>query len=92
MKRYLVRWDDGRKHEAIFAAEGIRRKMGDYAREKKPCDMTVFVLGEDIAAVPQPVRVFYDHIFDRLTVFDMKNRHIDSAGIPIRGGVTYEAV
>lgn len=90
--RYLTRWNDGKPHEAIFAAEGIRRLMGDMFRKKQSYHLAVYALNNDITAAPQPVRVYYDHVFDRLTVFDLCNRHIDSAGIPIRGGVTYEAV
>ena len=94
MKRYLCRWEDKRgvMHSAIFVADGIRRTLGNMAQKKRLPDMAVYALGDDPSAAPTPVRLFYDQIFDRVQIFDLRGRKIDGAGLPIRGRVYWDFV
>lgn len=94
MKRYLCRWEDkrGKMHSAVFAAEGIRRTLLDAQTKKRMPDMAVYALDDNPSAAPTPVRLFYDHVFSRVQIFDLRGHIIDSAGMPIRGQIYWEAV
>lgn len=92
-RKYLCRWEErGRMCSAIFVAEGIRHTLLKWHQKKRIPDMAVYALSDDPSAAPTPVRVFYDHIFCRVQIFDLRGRKIDGAGLPIRGQVHWDAV
>lgn len=91
-KRYLCRWEDDHGPQArVLVADGIRRALGEMETKKRRPDMAVFALGDDMRAQPQPVRLFYDPIYDRVTLFD-GDRLIDAAGVAIRRRVYSDCV
>ena len=94
MTRYLVRWEDKghRMHSMVFTVEGVRRLMGKMFLQRRSDCVAVYELSADIAQPPKPVRVYYDHVFDRLTIYDLRGRRLDGAGLPIRGRVYWEPV
>ena len=93
-RRYLCRWEDprGRMCSAIFVAEGIRHTLLKWHQKKRIPDMAVYALSDDPSAAPTPVRVFYDHVFSRVQIFDLRGNMIDKAGLPIRCQVYWQAV
>lgn len=79
-------------HSAIFVADGIRRTLINGRANKRIPDMAVYALSDDPSAVPTPVRVYFDHIFARVQIYDLRGHKLDSAGLPIRGQVYWDAV
>ena len=94
MRQYLCRWEDKRHnmHSAVLVADGIRRMLLEAQSKKRMPDMAVYALDDDPSTTPTPVRLFYDHIFRRVQIFDLRGHKIDGAGMPIRGQVYWEAV
>ena len=91
-KRYLCRWmDEGRLKSAVLVADGIRRTLGEMGAKKRRPDMAVFALGDDIKTQPWAVRLFYDPIYDRVTIYD-GDELIDAAGVTIRRRVFCDCV
>lgn len=78
MKKYLVRWNDGKNHSAILNAFGVRRLMrADYESGWK-MQVSVFHLAEsDIYTPPIPMRIFYDWKFDKLSLFSMSGSLVE---------------
>ncbi len=91
-KRYLCRWmDEGRLKTAVLVADGIRRTLGEIGAKKRRPDMAVFALGDDMKTQPWAVRLFYDPIYDRVTIYD-GDELIDAAGVTIRRRVFCDCV
>lgn len=91
-KRYLCRWrDEGRLKSAVLVADGIRRTLGEIGAKKRRPDMAVFALGDDMKTQPYAVRLFYDPIYDRVTIYD-GDELIDAAGVTIRRRVFCDCV
>ena len=91
-KRYLCRWmDEGRLKSAVLVADGIRRTLGEMGAKKRRPDMAVFALGDDMKTQPWAVRLFYDPIYDRVTIYD-GDELIDAAGVTIRRRVFCDCV
>lgn len=91
-KRYLCRWkDEGRLKSAVLVADGIRRTLGEMGAKKRRPDMAVFALGDDMKTQPWAVRLFYDPIYDRVTIYD-GDELIDAAGVTIRRRVYCDCV
>lgn len=92
MRRYLCRWkDEGRLKSAVLVADGIRRTLGEMGAKKRRPDMAVFALGDDMKTQPWAVRLFYDPIYDRVTIYD-GDELIDAAGVTIRRRVFCDCV
>lgn len=80
-------------HSAIFVAWGIRRMLLNGRANKRMPDMAVYALNpHDPSATPTPVRMYYDYRYDRVQIYDLRGHMLDSAGLPIRGQYTWEAV
>ena len=91
-KKYLCRWfDQGRMKTAVRVADGIRRVLGEIGAKKRRPDMSVYALGDDMTTQPWAVRLFYDPIYHRVTIYD-GDELIDAAGVTIRRQVFCESV
>lgn len=94
MNRYLCRWEDrrGKMHSAVMVVDGIRHVLMDGRAKKRMPDMAVYALSDNPSAMPTPVRLYYDYVFDRVQIYDLTGHKLDSAGLPIRGQYTWDAV
>lgn len=91
-RKYLCKWkDEGRLKTAVLVADGIRRTLGEMGAKKRRPDMAVFATGDDMSAEPYRVRLFYDPIYDRVTIYD-GDELIDAAGVTIRRRVFCDCV
>lgn len=78
MRKYLTRWNDGSSHTAVMNILGIRRLMRDAYIEKRNLQLCVFELAEnDIFAIPNPLRAFYDWKFDKLSLFELSGNLVE---------------
>lgn len=78
MKTYLTRWNEnGVNRSAILNVAGIRRVMRKVYVEKTVRDVVVYYLSDDMFIPPTPVRIWYDYVKDKLTLFDMRGKSFD---------------
>lgn len=78
MKTYLTRWNEnGVNRSAILNVTGIRRVMRKVYVEKTVRDVVVYYLSDDMFIPPTPVRIWYDYVKDKLTLFDMRGKSFD---------------
>lgn len=82
MKKYLVRWNDGDTHAAILDVYGIRRLHRRIYHDKVKMQVCVWELAENsIYVQPNPVRIFYDWKFDKLSLFALNGSLVEKTEV-----------